>query len=352
MRDSGGGLRGIIFSHEAKTGSRYALQPMDNATVNRGQREREASGQEEVRQSPVRRPPLKALRAFEAAARLENFFLAADELNVTPSAVSYQIKLLETFLGISLFDRLNRGIALTDVGHQYYEAIRNIFAQIDSATQVAINTRQIQVLYLRVASSFSVKWLMPRLSSFLHQHPDVHLKLDTRSSLPFGQADPADIEIRFGGGKISDMHVEPLITESFAPMCSPSLVEGANAIKTINDLAKFRLIHSRANLVPWSTWLNAHGMAELGDSGALVFDRAFMAIDAAVKGLGIVLEGDFLARQELATGLLIEPFKGIQKQLQTCRHFLVYPHGRAEVPKIKAFVTWIKNEIESASLCQ
>lgn len=325
---------------------------MEGATVNRERREREAGGQEKVVEARVRRPPLKALRAFEAAARLGNFFLAADELNVTPSAVSYQIKLLETFLGISLFDRLNRGIALTDVGHQYYEAIRNIFSQIDSATQFAINSRLTEVLYLRVASSFSVKWLMPRLSSFVHQNPDIHLKLDTRSSLPFGQADPADIEIRFGGGKISDMHVEPLITESFAPMCSPSLVEGANAIKTLNDLIKFRLIHSRANLVPWSTWLRANGVAELGDSDVIVFDRAFMAIDAAVKGLGIVLEGDFLAREELATGLLIEPFKGIQKHLQTCRHFLVYPHARAEVPKISAFVTWIKREIECVSSYQ
>lgn len=293
----------------------------------------------------VRRPPLKALRAFEAAARLGSFLLAAEELHVTPSAVSYQIKLLETFLDLNLFDRLNRGIALTDVGRRYYEAIRNAFAQIDGATQQAVSARQMDLLYLRVASSFSVKWLMPRLSSFVRQHPEIHVVFDTRSPLPFGQAEPVDIEIRFGDGRIADMHVEPLVTESFAPMCSPYLLEGPKAIKNLTDLTKFPLIHSRTNLVPWSGWLQAHGLANADESGTLFFDRAFMAIEAAVNGLGVVLEGDFLARQELDAGQLVEPFKGVQKEFRTCRHFMVYPHGRAEVPKIRAFATWIRDEI-------
>lgn len=294
----------------------------------------------------ARRPPLKALRAFEAAARLGSFLLAADELHVTPSAVSYQIKLLEMYLNITLFDRLNRGIALTDVGKRYYEGIRSGFAQIDNATQQAISSRETDLLYLRVASSFSVKWLMPRLSSFVRKHPEIHVVFDTRSLAPLGQDENVDIDIRFGDVRISDMHVEPLISESFAPMCSPYLLEGPKAIKNLSDLVNFPLIHSRTNLVPWSGWLHAHGMTQSDETGTLFFDRAFMAIEAAVNGLGVVLEGDFLARQELDSGQLVEPFKKIQKEFRTCRHFMVYPHGRAEVPKIRAFAAWIRDEIQ------
>lgn len=293
----------------------------------------------------VRRPPLKALRAFDAAARLGSFLLAADELHVTPSAVSYQIKLLETFLNITLFDRLNRGIALTNVGRRYYEGVRSGFAQIDNATQQALSTGETDLLYLRVASSFSVKWLMPRLSSFVRLHPEIHVVFDTRSSAPLGQAEQVDIDIRFGDVKISNMHVEPLVTESFAPMCSPYLLEGPKALRNLTDLVNFPLIHSRTNLVPWSGWLQVHGVDQSDETGTLFFDRAFMAIEAAVNGLGVVLEGDFLARQELDSGQLVEPFKNIQKDFRTCRHFMVYPHGRAEVPKIRAFSAWIRDEI-------
>jgi LysR family transcriptional regulator, glycine cleavage system transcriptional activator len=295
----------------------------------------------------VRSPPLKALRAFEAAARLESFLLAAEELHVTPSAVSYQIKILEEYVGLSLFERLSRGIVLTDAGRSYFVSIHGAFEHIREATERTMHGSANSRLVLRVASSFSVKWLLPRLASFVALNPDIDVRIDTRNHAPAAGGEVADVEIRFGDGQIADMHVEALVTERFVPMCSPHLLDAPNALRSLDDLRKFPLIHTRTNLVPWSNWLSANGVNVAHDLRELFFDRAFMAIEAAVNGLGIVLEGDFLARPELESGALVEPFRGMQKELRTCRHFLVYPHSRAEIPKIQAFSNWIRERLRA-----
>jgi LysR family glycine cleavage system transcriptional activator len=295
----------------------------------------------------VRSPPLKALRAFEAAARLESFLVAAEELHVTPSAVSYQIKILEEYIGFNLFERLSRGIVLTDAGRSYFESIHSAFEQIHEATERTISSNSNNTLFLKVASSFSVKWLLPRLASFVAQNPDIHVRIDTRNPSAAGRTEAVDVEIRFGDGQIADMHVESLVVERFAPMCSPHLLDGPRALRSLDDLRKFPLIHTGTNLVPWANWLAANGVTAGNDLRELFFDRAFMAIEAAVNGLGIVLEGDFLARVELDSGALVEPFRDVQKELRTCRHFLVYPHARAEIPKIRIFANWIRERLRA-----
>src|SRR4051812_10251308 len=268
----------------------------------------------------ARSPPLKALRAFEAAARLESFLMAADELHVTPSAVSYQIKILEEYIGFNLFERLSRGIVLTDSGRSYFEAIHSAFEQIREATERTISSNSNNTLFLRVASSFSVKWLLPRLASFVAQHPDIHVRVDTRNPpAAGGRTEAVDGEIRFGDGQSAGMHVESLVIERFAPMCSPHLRDGPRALRSLDDLRKFPLIHTGTNLVPWANWFSANGVTAGNELRELFFDRAFMAIEAAVNGLGIVLEGDFLARVELDSGALVEPFRDVQKDLRTCR---------------------------------
>ncbi len=186
-----------------------------------------------------------------------------------------------------------------------------------------------------------MKWLLPRLASFVAQNPQIHVRIDTRNpAAAGGRAEPADVEIRFGDGQIADMHVESLVVERFTPMCSPHLLDGPRALRSLEDLRKFPLIHTGTNLVPWVNWLNANGVTVNNDLREMFFDRAFMAIEAAVNGLGIVLEGDFLARTELDSGALVEPFRDVQKELRTCRHFLIYPHARSEIPKIRIFATW------------
>jgi len=292
------------------------------------------------------RPALKALIAFEAAARYESFLKAADELCVTPSAVSYQVRGLEEQLGVQLFSRKNQSVCLTETGESYFRMVQSALERIDSATDHLHKLETTKSLKIRCAISFAVQWLMPNLPQFLSEHPELHVRIDTtRAFGSFFNREAGDLEICFGSSEFTDMHVEPVVFENILPMCSPKLLAGSKPIKSPADIANFPLIHSVNSFHLWDGWLSAHDVDRQPVASDLRFDRAFLAIQAAVNGLGIILEGDFLVRGELMDGRLVTVLPDLEPRVKTCRHFLIYPHSRGRSAHVQAFRQWLLRQM-------
>tara|TARA_R110002095_G_scaffold199615_2_gene179557 strand:- start:2499 stop:3398 length:900 start_codon:yes stop_codon:yes gene_type:complete len=255
-----------------------------------------------------RLPPLNALRAFEAAARHASFNAAADELFVTPSAVSHQIKSLEQFLDQKLFQRGKRGVELTPGGEKYLPPIRHALDEIDAATRLLLNNPNTGTVTLSVAPAFLTRWLMPRLISFQEQYPDVEL----RSSAVMGNVDfnhsDIDLAVRFGRGKWENMVVDFLFGMSVVPVCSPGLLRGKNPLQTPGDLRHHTLIQVSTRMDEWRAWLRAAGIDSTGFAKDLRFSSTSLATGAAIEGLGIALADRHLVAKELKRGDLVIPF--------------------------------------------
>jgi Transcriptional regulator len=192
------------------------------------------------------RVTFKSIQAFEAAARLSSFALAADELFVTPSAVSHQIKLLEEQLSIRLFHRLHRTVILTDYGRQYAEEITAAFARIDSATREIGRAAKSDILTIHCTPSFATQWLMPRIARFSAAHPDIDVRLNASSEAVDLISEAVDIDIRYGPRKLqpAGTMVLELPPETIVPLCSPALMAGEHPLRSVADLPHHALIHS------------------------------------------------------------------------------------------------------------
>ena len=287
-----------------------------------------------------KRPPLRSLTAFEAAARNGSFLAAAEELNITTSAISHHIKALETFLSTRLFVRLNHGVRLTLDGASFFESIHEAYEHIDEGTQRLIGRPQPEVLTVRTGVSFGLRWLMPRLPFFLSENPDIDLQIVTPTASVGARLQNVDVEIRYGAVTQPGMYVEPLAEEAIVPMCSPALLKGARALRTPRDLVKFRLIESTLNDVTWSSWTSANRIA-LNESPRLQFDNILLALQAGVSGLGIVLEGDFLAGEDLASGRLVVPSALSDFSVRRSMRSFVVPQTQATSRKVVLFRDWL-----------
>lgn len=272
-----------------------------------------------------------------------SFQLAARELSLTPSAVSHQIKTLEEHLGRPMFVRMNRALSLTPAGQGYYHFVREALQKINDASRVMEESPQNETLTIRSGISFAERWLLPRLPLFLAEHPRIDLVIDTRSE--FG-APGADLEIRYGPTKASGVHVEPLREETIQPLCSPALLRGPNALSDIRDLANHTLIESKRSIVTWAIWLSAQ-KATMGNKRQLLFDSTILALQAAVYGLGVALEGDFLANEELASGRLVTPFHLRDMGVKTPLRFLVIPNAKRKLKTVRSFREWLIREINA-----
>ena len=225
-----------------------------------------------------RLPPLNALRAFEAAGRHLSFSKAAAELNVTPAAISQQVKLLEEHLGVMLFRRLNRALLLTDDGQICLPALRDGFDRLADAVARIAARHDANVLTVSVTPSLAAKWLVPRLDRFHRRHPDFDIRIDATSALADFSSDGADVAIRYGDGDYPGMRVDCLLTEEVFPVCSPRLTEGPEPLLDIPDLARFPLLHidwaGREDDWPdWRMWLAAAGYPEIDASRGSRFSR-------------------------------------------------------------------------------
>lgn len=292
-----------------------------------------------------RLPPLTALRAFEAAARHMSFAKAAEELHVTPAALSYQIKSLEADLGTPVFRRLNRAVELTQAGRALAPGLTDAFATLGAAWR---NTQRLQdngVLTVTAGPAFTSKWLAPRMFDFTRDHPDIELRFLATLRLIDFDRDEVDVAIRFGQTDDSGYYSRVLMQEWMTPMMSASLAE---QVSSPADLNKFPLIHddSIAFLKPaadWPAWCRAAGVACPDDKG-LRFSQADHAIDAAISGAGVVLGRASLASRALSSGRLIAPF---DIGLVADSHFrFVCPDGTQTRPHVAAFEAWVMAEID------
>ncbi len=296
----------------------------------------------------MRLPSLNALRAFEAVARHLNLTRAAEELHVTPAAVSHQIKALEEDLGVPLLRRVRREFFLTDAAQAGLPALREAFDLLGDAVERMRSELPDRLLTISVLPSFAVSWLVPRLSRFKAQHPEIDVRLDTTDRVVDLRREGIDLGIRFGAGDYPGLEVDRLLDEEIFPVCSPSLLEGPQPLKTPEDLRHHSLLH--VDWTPfmketgdWNLWLMAAGLDEVVDvSRGPRFSHTNLALQAAVHGQGVVIGSQALAADDLAAGRLVRPF-GMSVQLNFC-YFVVTTPATARLPKVAAFKDWLLRE--------
>ena len=286
-----------------------------------------------------RLPPITALRAFEAAARLENFSRAADEIHVTHGAVSHQVRALEAFVGASLFTRQGRGVALTGDGRALAAAVRSGLAQIAEAAQAIRRRAQSNRLSISVLPSLGSRWLMPRIGRFMAEHPDWSVNIDSSPALTDFARDDIDIGLRFGRGPWRGLHSEQLMEDTYVMVASPSL-NGGRLPKRPSDLVDYPLM--RADREPWDAWCAAAGVdLELPDRGVGYEDMGVM-LQSAVDGLGVMLTRRAIAATEIEKGTLRQLFD--IEAPSDAAYWLVWPEDRVPSDRLLAFREWIHAE--------
>ena len=290
----------------------------------------------------MRLPPLKSVTAFEVVARLGSVNKAADELNVTASAVSHQIANLEGFVGRKLFERTSRGLVLTSVGESFKRDVTGALALIASAAQNARSSAGVETLRIHVVPSFCNLWLMPRLPAFLAAHRELRVQLSASPTPSDFSHGDVDVDVRYGTAHWQDLHIETLFAEEILPLASPAFLRDAG-IGAVEDLLGHALILSDVNLVQWTQWFASHGVPVCPAAYALRFDRAYLAIDAAVQGLGIALESDRLAERALARGDLVPVFPDRKATIVNAHH-LVYPPAHDNWKKVASFRAWLREQ--------
>lgn len=289
----------------------------------------------------ARLPSLNGLRAFEAAARHLSFTLAASELNVTQTAISHQIRRLEEELGIRLFVRQNRALALTPEARDYLPGVRAAFNDLRLATDRLLRKDDDKVLTVSTLASLAAKWLLPRLTDFQEQHPGIDVRITTSTSLVDFQRDNVDAAIRYGRGQWPGLRADWLMADELFPVCSPSLLRSNKPLRCPEDLKSHMLLHtSNANSDDWRLWLTAAGLpADIARQPGITFDMIFMTIQAAIDGIGVAMGRTSYVQDDIAKGRLVVPFKIALPA--DAGFYLVAPESRREAPKLAAFREWM-----------
>lgn len=297
--------------------------------------------------------PLNALRAFEAAARHLSFKDAAEELFVTPAAISQQIKFLEDILGVQLFHRENRKITLTKDAERGLAKVSEGFDALSEAVNLIKQGDMDSTLTVWSSPSFAAKWLVPRLNAFTKSNPGIDLEIsadisliDTKgaSAIPaekFKRGD-VDVAIRFGQGIYEGCRVDKLFEVSAIPLCSPDLQDGEHPLKTPEDLQFHTLLHDATpyeGRPSWSVWLDAAEVSSIDAEHGITFNSVSLALAAAVDGQGVVFTLKALAEDDIAAGRLIAPFD--LSLPMNFSYYLITLEEMADTPKVKAFREWI-----------
>jgi LysR family transcriptional regulator, glycine cleavage system transcriptional activator len=290
-----------------------------------------------------RLPPLAALRAFESAARHLSFTRAAQELHVTQTAISHQIRALEERLEVRLFRRLPRGLVLTEEAQRYLPAVRDAFARLETATAELLAGRAGGTLTASVLPSFAAKWLVPRLGRFRAAHPDIDLRISTSQHLVDFAREDVDIGIRMGRGHYPGLRVDRLFGETLVPVCSPALLEGEPALRRPEDLKHHVLLHEDDE-TGWRLWLELAGVEGVDVSRGLTLTDAAMVVQAAAEGQGVALGRTALAASDIAAGRLVRPFD--VSMPHDLAYYLVCPEASAERPRTAAVRAWLLAEAE------
>ena len=283
-------------------------------------------------------PPFACLAAFEAVARRRNFTLAASELHLTPSAISHQVAKLEQFLDIRLFERTAHNVELTVAGDDYLKRVSGAMAAISAATDNARKGVR-NSLHVHSTPSFATLWLMPRLTEFVKDHPSISLSMSASVVHSDFSAGHADIDIRYGVPHWPQLAVRTIFDEQIMPLASPAFIR-RHRIVTPDDMKQVPLIQSTVGVLQWPDWFAAEHIAYTPASYAYRFDRAFMALDAAVQGLAVAFESTSIGEPHLRKGRLRPVFE-TGEFLPVQAHFLVYPERHAQRPEVMSFVDWV-----------
>jgi len=291
-------------------------------------------------------PPLTALRAFEAAARLLSFTRAARELHVTPAAVSHQIRGLEKYLGVTLFRRTARRLVLTEQGQIAAEQFREAFDRLARGVELLRAESGQGSLTVSTTTAFATRWLVPRLGRFLRRFPGIDLRFRTGSQPVDFDHDEVDLAVRIGRGGFAGATAVPLFGESVAPLASPGFIR-QNGIRRVADLARVPLLHDESmrrvgRPRGWSEWFRAAGVADAEADGGMHFDDGHLVLQAAAAGRGFALGRLAYAVDDLESKRLRAPFGPVLEM--ELKYYLLVPEARAHEATISAFRSWLEQE--------
>ncbi len=294
-------------------------------------------------------PPLNALRAFEATARHSSFTRAADELAVTPAALSHQVRGLEEFLGRQLFERRTRSIALTEAGAALYPGLHAAFLQIRQSVDLLDRDAPERILVVSAPPGFTAKWLAPRLYRFLLANPEIDTRISASKELANFATDGVDLAIRNVRGSTPGLWARKLMDIHLLPVASPRLLAEHGGVSNPEDLRRMPLIHDDMlgrlpGMPTWTEWLAEAGVTGLDLSRGLRFNSPDHALEAAGEGAGVLLAQRELAHDDLRSGRLVAPFDLMLTAERTFQ--IVCPSGREQRPKVRLFSDWLLGEVE------
>ena len=286
--------------------------------------------------------PLTALRTFESASRLLSFKAAAEELSVTPTAVSHQLRSLETWLGIALFERLPRQVRLTEGGERLFQSLHGALLDVAHSLDTLRPQRSAGQLTVSTTPAFAALWLVPRLGRFYAAHPDISLRLDTRCAVVDLQQDASvDLVIRYSLGDYPQLYGQCLFDESFAVYGSPEQV--ARAASHVPTLISVRWHNSDLYALGWKAWCEKAGETWLAHTSLLrEYDEEHYALQAAIAGQGLVLASNILVSESVASGLLV-PYRP-QVRVDGAGYNALCVPGRERHPPVRAFFQWVQEE--------
>ncbi|MFA7430343.1 MAG: transcriptional regulator GcvA [Rhodospirillaceae bacterium] len=301
----------------------------------------------------VRRlPPLTALRAFEAAARLGSFSRAAAELNVTAAAISHQVKGLEDILGVSLFIRLPRGLRLTPEGRTYLPDLSRGFDTLARAADSLSRSDLAGLLTISIMPSLCQMWLLPRLADFRRRYPMIDLKLQAEPTMANFVRDGIDVGMRYGMGNYPGLRTVMFMQEEVFPVASPTLLSGRHPLRRWEDLRHHTLLHDYALLanevwLGWPVWLRAARIEDIDLQRGLHFDNSALLYQACIDGHGVGIGRSALLTEAIGAGRLVPLFEA--RRPADYAYYVVAPESTADHPRVRAFTDWVAAQGAAAS---
>lgn len=286
--------------------------------------------------------PLTALRAFESASRLLSFKAAAEELSVTPTAISHQIRSLEDWLGVALFERLPRQVRLTEGGERLFRSLHGALLEVAQSVDTLRPQRSGSSLTLSTTAAFAALWLVPRLGQFYAQHPNINVRLDTHCEvIDLHQDASVDLVLRYSLDDYPNLYGQCLFDESFGVYGSPEQV--ALAARRTPTLISVRWHNSKLYAHGWEAWCARSGEHWLQQHPvSREYDEEHYALQAAIAGQGLVLASNILVSESVGSGLLV-PYKG-EIQVDGAGYSALCVPGRERHPPVRAFFTWLHEE--------
>lgn len=285
-------------------------------------------------------PSLNGLRAFEVAARQLSFTRAAAELHVTQTAISHQIRRLEEQLGIRLFERRTRELRLTREAASYLPAVQAAFEALREATARLQRPVRDGTLTISTTASLAAKWLVTRVAAFQDANPGIEVRITTSPHLVDFRREEIDMAVRYGRGSWPGLRARWLMAEDIFPVCAPALLQGDKPLRQPQDLAHHTLLHTTTSREDWQLWLTAAGLpVSIAARRGLSFDQSFMAVQAAVDGLGVALGRTRFVEADIAAGRLVVPFDVVLPA--DAGFYIVAPEETADTPKIALFRDWL-----------